>query len=71
MACASPSVRASIFQHCMHGGDRDKTTRFAHNIPAFAELEIMCSGDHSHKPWGAYYKNGKWQFSTAEEAQYP
>eukprot|EP00973_Karenia_brevis_P085765 11898525-Karenia_brevis.AAC.1 len=55
----------------MHGGERDKTTKLLHKFPAFAEMELMCSGDHEHKPWGAAWTDGKWTFATAEETQYP
>ena len=64
-----PNVFFSTFQACMHGGERDKKTSFLHNL---RKLEVMCDGQHSHKSWSVSKSlNGKWQYDTAGEAEYP
>ena len=59
-----------FFQHCMHGGERDKKTRLRAFPPTFFEsLAAMCSRDHTHKPWGVDTRTG--EFATAGERVYP
>ena len=62
-------VQDTVFQHCMHGGHRDKHTRLrCWPTGAFTTLYSMCDGQHEHKPWGAY---GPGKFATADEAEFP
>jgi hypothetical protein len=68
---ALPGVFFTGFRACMHGGERDKKTAFAHNIEAFKELEAECSKDHEHKPWSAVKTSDRWRFDTELEAEYP
>ncbi|CAE7229688.1 unnamed protein product [Symbiodinium sp. CCMP2592] len=60
-----------IFDACMHGGDRDKTTLFWCSDPRFQSLALRCSRDHKHASWKPRFVDGHWQFPTAEEAAYP
>ena len=56
------------FHHWKHGSARRKLTKFLHNVPAFQELEIFCTNDHTHEPWGQS-PSGHW--TTSEETSYP
>ena len=47
-------LRHCLFQHCMFGGPRDKTTRMCHVVPTFDSLALMCDGSHTHAPWGTH-----------------
>ncbi|CAE7260467.1 unnamed protein product [Symbiodinium sp. CCMP2592] len=60
-----------IFDACMHGGDRDKTTLFWCSDPRFQSLALRCSRDHKHASWKPRFVDGHWQFPTAQEAAYP
>ena len=59
------------FAHCVHGGKRDKNTRWWSNRPWFAALEASCSKDHAHSSWAPRLVNGRPSFPTADEAAYP
>ena len=67
----------TIFQHCMHGGDRDKTTAWwscdpkAPDTNMFASLSLMCDKSHQHASWKPYRVNGRLIFPTHQEASYP
>ena len=50
----------------MFGGERLKRTCIASNNPAILQLNVLCDGQHVHKPWT--YQQG--QFDTAKEAEY-
>lgn len=52
--------------NCMFGGERMKRTCIASNNPAVMDLQVLCDGQHHHKPW--LYQNG--QFDTSKEAEY-
>ena len=68
----------SYFDHCMHGGKRDKRTAWWSWNPRrpsddlFSSLQLDCNKSHAHAPWRPY-KDAKGQtiFPTAEEAAYP
>ena len=63
-------LEETFFHHCQFGGDRNKLTRLAHNIPEFHQLAILCPGgsaSHKHKPWG--FRNGGW--TTSQKTAYP
>ena len=57
------------FQHCMHGGTRDKRTMLwvSSNFDLSA-LFAACDGKHTHTPWGVSAGRG---FATAQERNYP
>ena len=67
----------TILQHCMHGGDRDKTSKFWSFNPRrpgdnlLQSLALMCDCQHTHKSWQPYKLQGKLFFPTKEEAAYP
>ena len=64
-----PTAGDILFQHCMHGGHRDKWTRLRSSpMPAFAPLSRTCDNSHPHKPWGS---SAPGKFATAEEAEFP
>ena len=58
-----------LFDHCMHGGRRNKTARLrCHPSAAYSSLHVSCDNSHVHAPWGA---KAPGQFYTAEEAEFP
>ena len=61
------------FQHCMHGGKRDKWSTWKCTTSFLMHLEATCDGNHEHAAWGIITDNctGKTSFATAEEAEYP
>ena len=68
----------TILQHCMHGGDRDKTSKFWSFNPRkptenlLQSLALTClPRQHTHKSWQPYKLQGKLIFPTKEEAAYP
>ena len=72
-----PGGHDTILDHCMHGGARDKTTRFWSYNPLRPEenmlssLALRCDGNHTHKSWKPSVKDGVVFFPTKEEAAYP
>ena len=60
-----------IFDHCSHGGSRDKTTLWWCSDDTFLPLSIRCTKDHTHEPWQPVFRDGHWRYPTAEEAAYP
>eukprot|EP00435_Cladocopium_sp_Y103_P059935 s673_g21.t1 len=67
----------TVLQHCMHGGQRDKKSKFwsfnprAPNENFLESLGLLCDGSHAHKSWKPRWVDGKLIFPTAEEAAYP
>ena len=66
-----------LFDHCMHGGTRDKSTRWWSYNPRqlhsnlFSILSLQCDGQHQHASWKPVRIGKRVQFPTAEEAKYP
>ena len=66
----------TVLQHCMHGGTRDKKSKFWSYNPRkpdtniLESLGILCDGQHQHDSWKPRWVNGKLFFPTAEEAAY-
>ena len=66
-----------VFDHCMMGGRRDKTTRLWTFVPQgqdaslFQSLTLRCSRDHEHASWKPRWVDNRWIFPTADEAAYP
>ena len=66
-----------VFDHCMMGGRRDKTTRLWTFVPQgqdaslFQSLNLRCSRDHEHASWKPRWVDNRWIFPTADEAAYP
>ena len=59
-----------IFDACMHGGTRAKSTKLLVSDPAFSELAILCDGNHQHEAWTLERTQESWIFATAAEAAY-
>ncbi len=60
-------------QVCMLGGERNKWSRWLATKGLFSCLQVECDNSHTHKPWGfvAPTAGTKWNFATAQEAEYP
>jgi hypothetical protein len=67
----------TVLQHCMHGGTRDKKSKFWSYNPRqphvnfLASLGLMCDQSHQHESWKPRWVDGKLFFPTAAEAAYP
>ena len=67
-----PDPHEIIFEHCMRGGDRDKSTRWWASDEVLLPLAIRCSKNHPHASWRPTVSKGRRvQFPTHEEAAYP
>jgi hypothetical protein len=55
----------------MHGGKRDKASRWLSTRGLLDEMAVRCDGSHTHLPWAISNSGGAWAFATAEEAEYP
>ena len=55
----------TVLQHCMHGGTRDKKSKFWSYNPRkpdtnlLESLGILCDGSHQHESWKPRWVNGK------------
>ena len=67
----------TILQHCMHGGTRDKKSKFWSHNPRkpdenfLASLGLLCDQSHQHESWKPRWTDGKLFFPTVAEAAYP
>ena len=61
----------TIFDHCCHGGLRDKSTLWWSNVDWFTPLAQRCDKQHAHAKWNPQLVDGKVVFPTHEEASYP
>ena len=59
------------FANCMHGGKRNKLTKWWATKPVFADLEASCDQKHQHAKWNPVQQGDTLVFPTAEEAAYP
>ena len=66
-----PFVHDVTFHSCMHGGARNKHTRFRVNFPECDSLNLLCDNQREHLPWGAQHDGKTWAFATADETVYP
>ena len=73
-----PQFHICEFQHCMHGGKRNKFTHWLSCNPRdlerdmFESLHLLCDQQHQHASWAPYIdESGKQIFPTAGEAAYP
>ena len=73
-----PQFHICEFQHCMHGGKRNKFTHWLSCNPRnlerdmFESLHLLCDQQHQHASWAPYIdETGKQIFPTAGEAAYP
>ncbi|CAE7224123.1 unnamed protein product [Symbiodinium sp. CCMP2592] len=60
-----------IFDSCMHGGRRKKSTKILGSPGLFSSLRASCDSSHTHAPWTVDPTASGPRFATAEEAQYP
>ena len=63
------SLTATMFDACMHGSMRNKSTTFLGAAGVFDSLGIRCDGSHTHQPRPTAHSG--WVFDTAAEAEYP
>ena len=61
----------TVFDHCCHGGMRDKSTMWWSNRDWFVTLSQRCDGSHNHAKWNPQLIDGKLVFPTHQEASYP
>eukprot|EP00435_Cladocopium_sp_Y103_P067691 s116_g30.t1 len=72
-----PQGHDTILDNCMHGGARDKASRFWSFNPLepavnmLQSLGLRCDGSHTHKSWRPTVVNGRISYPTKEEAAYP
>ena len=59
------------FDVCMHGGSRDKRTRFLTSAQELCHLALDCDKSHKHQSWSARKLESIWTFDTKTEAEYP
>jgi hypothetical protein len=66
------SLVSTMFDACMHGSTRDKSTTILGSPGVFESLGIRCDKSHSHQAWSATKTiHQGWVFDTAAEAEYP
>ena len=61
----------TVFDHCCHGGLRDKSTMWWSNRDWFLSLSQRCDKSHNHAKWNPEVIDGKMVFPTHQEASYP
>ena len=61
----------TVFDHCCHGGLRDKSTMWWSNRDWFLSLAQRCDKSHNHAKWNPEVIDGKTVFPTHQEASYP
>eukprot|EP00435_Cladocopium_sp_Y103_P018012 s3778_g4.t1 len=66
------ALTATMFDACMHGSTRNKSTTILGTAGVFDALGIRCDGKHTHQAWSASKSDTQgWVFDTAAEAEYP
>ena len=55
----------------MHGGKRNKLTKWWSSKDVFSDLAVVCDQMHSHAQWNPVQQGQNLIFPTAEEAAYP
>lgn len=61
----------AMFHNCVHGGLRDKLTRWWSDRDWFLPLAMLCDKQHVHAKWNPEVKDGRVVYPTHEEAAYP
>ena len=59
------------FHNCMHGGKRNKLTKWWASDDTFEALRSTCDNSHSHAKWNPVPVGRQLSFPTADEAAYP
>ena len=67
---AHPGISIT-FSNCMHGGKRNKLTKWWSSKDVFSDLADICDQKHSHAQWNPIQQGSSLSFPTAEEAAYP
>ena len=66
------SMVATMFDACMHGSSRAKSTTILGTPGVFESLGVRCDNSHPHQGWSATKTiHQGWVFDTAGEAEYP
>ena len=60
-----------VFDMCMHGGERKKSTTFTSSPDFLEALQLACDGSHKRASWKPQAMGGSVIFPTAGEAEYP
>ena len=63
-----------VFSSCLHGGSRQKSTKWLSSPGVFSSLAGECPGEsstHKHLPYGVHRTTKHWHFDTASEGAYP
>ena len=64
---AHPGISVT-FSNCMHGGKRNKLTKWWSSKDVFSDLAVLCDQKHSHAQWNPIQQGSSLSFPTAEEA---
>ena len=59
------------FHNCMHGGKRNKLTKWWASDDTYEELRSMCDNSHTHAKWNPVPVGKHLSFPTSDEAAYP
>ena len=59
------------FHNCMHGGRRNKLTKWWATKNVYGSLQVMCDNSHEHAKWNPTPVGDNLKFPTADEAAYP
>ena len=59
------------FHNCMHGGSRNKLTKWWATKNVYESLRSFCDNKHKHAAWNPQPVGTKLTFPTASEAAYP
>ena len=66
------SMQSTMFDSCMHGSSRAKSTTILGTEGVFESLGVRCDNSHPHQGWSATKTvHQGWIFDTAGEAEYP
>ena len=60
-----------VFDSCMFGAQRQKSTRIKGSPGVFQGLDLPCDSSHDHLGWQPYLVQGSWVYPTKDEAAYP
>ena len=59
------------FHNCMHGGKRNKLTKWWATKDTYNSLHLLCDNSHVHAKWNPTPVGKNLKFPTADEAAYP
>ena len=68
-----PRGHCTVFHSCMHGGTRDKATKFWSfnpRVPSdnlFDPLGLLCDGNHTHQSWRPKFSMGNGSFQQKKK----